>query len=379
MSASTKSSAKIAASRHLSLGAAEILESDIDRVVGVLRSGRISPGKVTQEFEALVAKAHGMPYATYCNSGQSALHLALETLKLTQGPPFRRVLVPALTYISSLHAVWNAGLDVLLCDVDPRTYLMDFANYQGPRFDAIMPVHLFGAPCALPSLAVPIIEDGCESLGAKGTGYGHFLALSFYVAHTITTGVGGMAATRHAWLDDAIKRLCNHGRVRAADLYAGLRVDHFDTDVRFRFTNVGFSYKLGDVNAALGIGQLQRLPAILSRRRQVAAWLTERLQGLPLQLPTGEGHTYMMYPIVCHDDVRDQLTTYLAQEGIETRPMMPITNQPIVEAMLGDVEAQYPVAKLINTFGFYIGCHQGMTSDDCDRIAAAFRTFFTNT
>ena len=324
----------------LTLSTVDITDDDITRVVECLQQKQLSPGPVTKEFEAGIAKLHGLPYATYCNSGQSALHLILEALKLHGR--VRRVVVPALTYISTLHAVWNAGLKVVLADVDPQTYNLDWRCLPTLRDDDIlMPVHLFGlATVPPPDFALDnrtVVEDACEALGAPGVGYGDAVAFSFYVAHTITTGVGGMAATRHAWLDDAIKRLCNHGRVRAADLYAGLRVDHFDTDVRFRFTNVGFSYKLGDVNAALGIGQLQRLPAILSRRRQVAAWLTERLQGLPLQLPTGEGHTYMMYPIVCHDDVRDQLTTYLAQEGIETRPMMPITNQPIVEAMLGDV------------------------------------------
>lgn len=366
------------ATRHLSLGAAEILEEDIDRVVGVLRSGRISPGKVTQEFEALVAKAHGMPYATYCNSGQSALHLALETLKLVQRP-FRRVLVPALTYISSLHAVWNAGLEVVLCDVDPRTYLMDLERYTGPRYDAIMPVHLFGAPCQIPSQAVPIIEDGCESLGAKGTGYGNFLALSFYVAHTITTSVGGMLLSNNPVYAETIQRLCNHGRVRGSDLYAGLRCDAVDTSIKFRFNAVGFSYKLGDLNAALGVGQMHRLSSILHRRREAAMWLWEELDRLPLglQLPDPTNHTFMMFPLVCPTPgMKADLVDHLNARGIETRDLMPITNQPIVLEKLGtDLATRFPVAHHLNLHGFYLGIHHLLTTDDLLYLRDAFRTF----
>ena len=248
-----------------------------------------------------------------------------------------------------------------------------------------MPVHLFGNPTRPPPQLgywddKTIVEDACEALGAPGVGYGDAVAFSFYVAHTITTGVGGMVSTRHDWLDDAVKRLCNHGRARARDLYAGLRVDTVDPEVRFRFTEVGFSYKRGDVNAALGIGQMGRLGSILGKRRQIAALLRERLSPYPLQLPYDNGdHTYMMYPLVCKEaGVRDGLMRHLAEQDIETRHMMPVTNQPIVTRIMGYIEDKYPVAQHINSHGFYIGCHQHMTEVDCDRIGDAFHTFFDN-
>lgn len=366
--------------KSVSLGTVDLTDADIDRAVACLRARQLSPGPVTQEFERLVAARHGQPYATYCNSGQSALHLILEALKTRLR--IKRVLVPALTYISSLHAVWNAGLQVQLVDVDPKTYTFDWSALPPLRStDVFMPVHLFGYPCVEAmnwGQEQTVIEDACESLGAEGTGWGDAMAFSFYVAHTITTGVGGMAATRHQWLDDTIKRLCNHGRVRAMDLYAGTRVDRVDRDVRFRFSDVGYSYKLGDVNAALGIGQMERLDAILAGRRKVAGWLTERLISYPLQLPYDGGkHTYMMYPIVCLDGgVRDGLMDALATAGIETRHMMPVTNQPVVQTVMGDIRGKFPVADLINDYGFYIGCHQHLTEDDCDRVAAVFKDYF---
>lgn len=368
----------------IGLGCVDLTKEDIARAVDCLKRGQLSPGPTTQEFEQAVAKVHQLPYATYCNSGQSALHLILEALK-TKGR-MRRVVIPALTYISSLHAVWNAGLKVQLVDVDPQTYVMDWEALRLYGDDVVMPVHLFGYPCLPPKgLDVSnwtIVEDACESLGAPQIGYGDAMALSFYVAHTLTTGVGGMVLTRHDWLDDTVKRLCNHGRARAQDLYAGLRVNQVDTEVRFRFTEVGFSYKLGDVNAALGIGQVQRLPQILRARRAIAQALTTRLQSFPLQLPYDhkEIHTYMMYPIVCREEgVRDPLMAHLALQGIETRHMMPVTNQPIVQRILGDIEERYPHAARINRNGFYLGCHQRMSESDCDRIGEAVRAFYHNT
>ncbi len=360
----------------ISLGTVDLQEEDLARAIACLKAGQLSPGPTTLEFEHLVAERHHLAYATFCNSGQSALHLILEALKL-QGP-LRTVGVPALTYISSLHAVWNAGLQVRLVDVDPQTYLMDMTHL--PSCDVLMPVHLFGLPLPRPSspLAVPyIVEDACECLGGDAVGWGDAAAFSFYVAHTITTGVGGMVATPHPWLDDAVKRLCNHGRWRAQDLYAGTRTHVVDPSVRFLFTETGFSYKLGDVNAALGIGQMGRLSSIIQARQQVAARLTKVLQPYPLQLPTGEGHTYMMYPLVCREaKVRDRLMAHLAEAGIESRHLMPITNQPVVLHRLGRVEGEFPVARYLNAHGFYLGCHQRMTEADVTRIAEAFRAFF---
>ena len=364
----------------ISLGTVDLTDEDIALAVQCLQNRQLSPGVVTRRFEDAVAARHGQPYATYCNSGQSALHLILEGLK-TQCR-VGRVLVPALTYISSLHAVWNAGLQVQLVDVDPNTYVWNWHHLPPLRTtDVLMPVHLFGYPCIPPGDVSEgtVVEDACEALGAPGIGYGDAMAFSFYVAHTITTGVGGMVTTKHAWLDDIVKRLCNHGRLRAQDMYAGLRGDKLDTEVRFRFTHEGYSYKLGDVNAALGVGQMKRLDAIIASRRQVATWLRERLSSFPLQLPFDDGrHTYMMYPIVCIEPwVRDGLMTHLALSAdVETRHMMPVTNQPVVQRIMGNIEDKYPVAQRLNRDGFYLGCHQHMTEADCDRIADAFQRFF---
>jgi len=368
---------RLARRRIITLGTADITQREIDLVVECLTSGKISPGEKTRQFEGLVAQRHGMRFGTFCNSGQSALHLALEALKLHH-PQTRRVLVPAITYISSLHAVWNAGLEPILCDVDPRTYNLDLTQLDpSVRYDAIMPVHMFGKSVQIPPQSVPVIEDNCESFGAPGTGYGDCMCLSFYTSHTITTSVGGMVLTNRPELHEDIKRLCNHGRVRGDDLYAGLRTDHVDATVRFTFNAIGFSFKLGDLNAALGIGQMERLDQILGRRVANARALIDGLRDLSaLQLPDPTDNTFMMFPIVCREPAQKTgLVAHLNAHGVETRDMMPITNQPIVRRMLGDLEARYPRARRINDCGFYVGCHQRLTQDDVDYLIELLHRF----
>lgn len=363
--------------RVISLGTADITQREIDLVVECLKSGRISPGEKTRRFEAMVAAYHRMKFGTFCNSGQSALHLCLEALKLRY-PEIRKVLLPAITYISSVHAVWNAGLEPVFCDVDARTYNIDLGALKASvKYDVLMPVHMFGKSVQVPKQRVPVVEDNCESFGAPGTGYGDFMCLSFYVAHTITTSVGGMVLTNKEELDEDIKRLCNHGRVRGSDLYAGLRVDQVDASVRFRFNAVGFSFKLGDLNAALGIGQMERIEEILRRRISNAKTLIEGLSDLgSLQLPLAENNTFMMFPIVCAKSAfKERLVAYLNANGIETRDMMPLTTQPIIQQLLGDLRLKFPQANRINQCGFYIGCHQRLTAEDLAYVVDIFHRF----
>ncbi len=363
--------------RVISLGCADITQREIDLVVECLKSGRISPGEKTRQFEAMVADCHRMRFGTFCNSGQSALHLCLEALKLRH-PKIRKVLVPAITYISSVHAIWNAHLEPVFCDVDAHTYNIDLAELDpSTQYDVIMPVHMFGKSVQIPPQRVPVIEDNCESFGAPGTGYGDFMCLSFYVAHTITTSVGGMVLTNKQELDEDIKRLCNHGRVRGLDLYAGLRVNKVDTSVRFTFNAVGFSFKLGDLNAALGIGQMERIGSILQGRIANAKTLIQSLSGLDfLQLPTIENNTFMMFPIVCAKaEIKQRLVDYLNANGIETRDMMPLTTQPIIQQLAGDLRSRFPRADKINQCGFYIGCHQRLAGEDLSYVADVFRRF----
>lgn len=365
--------------RIIGLGTADITDLEIKLVTDCLRSKRISPGPIQKEFEERVAALHNTSFGTLVSSGQSALHLALEALKLRY-PDTRRILCPAITYISTLHSVWNAGLEVALCDVDPIDFNLNLKALlpESQNYDAIMPVDLFGKAANISKQNCPVIEDACEAFGAPGVGYGDFVALSFYVAHTITTGSGGMVLTNDPEYDRTIKRLCNHGRVNSLDLYSATRSESYDKSKKFIFSDVGFSFKLSDFNAALGLGQVIRINEILERKRRNALELKEALKEYPqLQTADSDGHTFMMFPIICKEPgLKEKLVAHLNEWWVETRDAMPITSQPIVKQKLGDIEDRFPVAKNLNTNGFYIATHQHLSSEDMDYLISVFKLFF---
>lgn len=367
------------ARRIIGLGTADITDLEIRMVTDCLRSRRISPGPIQKEFEEKVCALHGVPFGTFVSSGQSALHLALEVLKLRR-PGVKRVLCPAVTYISTLHAVWNAGLEVVLCDVDPVDFNMDLKALlpEARDHDVVMPVDLFGKAARIPKQDCPVIEDACESFGAPGVGYGDFVALSFYVAHTITTGSGGMVLTKDAGCDEDVKRLCNHGRTHGSDLYSAQRAENYDKSKKFIFEDVAFSFKLSDFNAALGLGQVLRIQEILEGRRRNSLALREALKAYPqLQTAEPEGHTFMMFPILCREKgLKNRLVAHLNEWWVETRDAMPITRQPVVRRLLGDIEDRYPVAKDLNENGFYIAAHQHLTPEDLEYLFSVFTRFF---
>ncbi len=357
------------ATRTIALGAVDIQEEDIARVTDTLRAGRVSPGSVQRELEDMVAMGHGKVMGTMVNSGQSALHLALLHLK---GLGAKRVLVPAVTYISTLHAVWNAGLEVVLVDVDPVDWMM--GSWVVRASDVLLPVDLFGKAwnAPRPHMAT-ILEDACEAIGAPGVGYGDIVCFSFYASHSVTTGSGGMAITSDEDTDAHIKRLANHGRRDASDLYLNP-----GSGKRFVFDEVGYSYKSSDLNAALAIGQYKRLQNMIWRRRMNAEILLAALQRLPLQLANPEDHTFQMFPILMlQPGLRDHFMDYLTTRGIECREAMPIVTQPIVQRMLGGVdETEFPNAYNLATNGLYIGCHHLLTEDDLGYIIDVVKSYF---
>jgi len=377
---------------RVGIGSSTITAEDKERVLSVLDSGRLSAGPVTGDFEARFAALHGCHSAALCNSGTGALQLSLQALRQRHTwPKGSEVIVPAVTFVASINVILYNELVPVLADVDPLTYTIDPDQVEAqitPRTVAIMPVHLFGQPAdmtALMALAAKhrlrVIEDSCEAVAVRHHGrpvgsFGDFACFSTYMAHIVTTGVGGLALTNDDDLAMRFRSLMNHGRdprYLRIDDDEGLDDDSLLEVVwsRYRFTNLGQSFRVTEIEAALGIGQLDRLDAILSQRAHVADMLRLALANPALQLPhvaEGNEHAYMMFPIVCHEvGLRDRLMIALERAGVETRLMLPILGQPCYSDVLppGD----YPVAELIGERGFYIGCHQDITESDVAYIA----------
>jgi dTDP-4-amino-4,6-dideoxygalactose transaminase len=366
----------------------------------VLDTGRISYGPMSRALESQFALIHESPFAVLSNSGTSSLQVALQALKELHGwRDGDEVIVPAVTFVATVNVVLHNRLTPILVDVDPLYYAIDpylIERVVTPRTRAILPVHLFGQPAnmtAIMDLArrhdLKVVEDSCECMFVRHAGqmagsFGEVGCFSTYVAHLLTTGVGGLGITANPDLAGRMRSLVNHGRdgiylsIDDDDETGGAQLKEI-VSRRFNFEHIGHSFRITELEAALGLAQLETWPAMIAKRQRNAARLTEMLSGLSayLQLPhvrPDTEHAFMMFAIVLlHEDKRN-LTENLEARGIETREMLPLTNQPAYRGLFR--ESDYPVAEWINRSGLYIGCHQDLNDAHLEYIADAMHGYF---
>lgn len=371
-----------------------------DLVNEVLDSGRISYGPKSKAFEAQFAAIHDSKHAVWSNSGTSSLVVALQALKELHG--WRNgdeVIVPSVTFVATVNAVlWNR-LRPVVVDVERDYYGLRADLIEPaitPRTRAILPVHLFGQPCDMTSIreiadqhGLAIVEDSCECMfvghnGRMAGAWGEIGCFSTYVAHLLTTGVGGLSTTSDPALAAKMRSLVNHGRdgiYISIDDGRGLEGAALSEVIarRFRFESVGHSFRITELEAALGLAQLETWEAMIAQRQANAYYLTKYLRDYDdqIQLPRVRehtGHAFMMYPLVVRHEHKQALCAYLEARNIETREMLPLTNQPVYQAWLDETE--YPAAQWINDGGFYIGCHQDLTREDLDYMIEAIQSYF---
>lgn len=380
---------------QVTVGGLQLGAKEREYLAAVLDSNRLSYGPWTQKFEALFAKLHDSQYAIFCNSGTSALHIAVAALKEMHGwKDGDEVLVPSITFVATVNVVLHNRLTPVFVDVDPQTYNLDPTLLEAkitPRTRAILPVHLLGLPADMAPIAdiarrhnLRIIEDSCETMFARCDGrsvgaWGDIGCFSTYIAHYIVTGVGGFATTSNPDLAVMLKSLMNHGR---DSIY--LSIDDDDTSnpqklfeivaKRFRFVHLGHSFRCTEMEAAIGLAQLENKDAIVAKRQALALSYLQHLTPFQdvLQLPTipaNRDHVFMLFPIVLREGDKRELVNHLESNGIETRDLLPLLNQPIYRNLFGDLGPHYPVAEWLNRCGFYIGCHQYLTEASVDHVA----------
>ncbi len=385
--------------KYIGVGTTHISKKGRDYVLDTLKKNRLTYGEYSRRFENLFARLHQRKFALICNSGTSALHVSLDALKkYYRWHDNDEVIVPAVTFVTSVNVVLQNHLKPKFVDVDPIYYDIDVKKIEKAITDktrAIMATHLFGQPANMKEIvpiakkySLKIIEDSCETMFAKHDGkpvssWGDVACFSTYSAHLVTTGVGGMVTTDNADLVKLIKSLFNHGR---DNVYLSLEDDNntnsenfsFVMKNRFHFIHLGYNCRITEMESALGLAQLEEYEKIIRPRQKNAAYLTKKLTPLSsiFQLPqirkNGE-HVFMMYPIVIVDDrvKRDDFLLFLERKGIETRYLLPLINQPIYK-FLKINQKDFPVADFLNRRGFYIGCHQDLKKDDLDYIVENF-------
>lgn len=389
--------------RQIGVGGLVLGEREKHYLNAVIASNRLTYGPMTQRLEREFAELHDCRYAVFCNSGTSALHIALAALKERHGwQDGDEVIVPAVTFIATSNIVLHNQMIPVFVDVDAKTYNIAPELIEAkitPKTRAIIPVHLMGLPCDMgPILEIArkhglkIIEDSCETMfatykGKKVGSFGDIGCFSTYIAHFIVTGVGGFATANDPELAVVLKSLMNHGR---DSIYLSISDDQrvskeklFEiASKRFSFVHLGHSFRCTELEAAIGLGQLEQREAIIKARRENAAYFRERLEPLKdrIQLPyvpPDREHMFMLFPIALRDRPKRKLVNYLEEHLIETRDLMPLVNQPIYRKFFGeDLEERYPVAKWLNNSGFYIGCHQYLTNEERAYLVDTIISFF---
>lgn len=392
--------------RRVGLGCADIDDLAKEYVAQVLESGRLSAGPFTRRLELMFSSIHSTRFAIFCSSGTSALRCAVACLmEMDQWEAGAEIIVPAVTFVATANVVLDHGLTPVFCDVDPRTYNIDPSKIEElvtDRTVAIMPVHLMGLPCDMDPIMdiaqkhrLRVIEDSCESMFVSYKGqpvgsFGDVSCFSTYMAHMLTTGVGGFALTNDSEIAITLKSLFNHGR---DGIYTRIDDDADKSGAallevvqkRFRFVRPGYSSRMTEMEAALGLAQIERWREIVSKRQANAAHVSKGLADLAGVLhlpwkPRHSDHAYMMYPIAVQPAYADRLpkvdfTIHLEERGIETRDILPLINQPFYQERFGDLEARLPVARWVNHHGFYVGSHQELVREDLDHVIESVRSF----
>jgi perosamine synthetase len=385
--------------RKISLGYLNISQDGKDYVNEALNNNRLSRGTFTEQFERQFALHHQVKHALFCNSGTSALQIALAALKEVYGyKDGDEVLVPATTFIATSNVVLQNNLKPVFVDVDSKTYNMDpykMIEKVTDRTRAIIPVHLFGLPADMrtimiqaKSLGLQVIEDSCETMFAsvykKSVGsWGDIACFSTYVAHLVVGGVGGLVTTSNAQLNDICRSLMNHGRNTgyiSIDDDDDLSKDMIER--RYQFERIGYSYRATELEAAIALSELEKWTDTISGRRRNAAALTKLLSDIDwLQLPTipgGYTHSFMMYPMVIYPSAgidRDKFLRHLESNGIETRYLFPLLSQPVYQKMFPREASRCPEAQRLADYGFFIGIHQGLTQEDIEYISQVIHEY----
>jgi len=391
--------------KQIGVGCADIEEKDKRYVLDVLNTGRLSYGPYSTRLEKQFAALHEVNYAQLVNSGTSALRLAVHCLRDAHNwQAGDEIICPAVTFVASANVIVMNGLKPVFVDVCPHTYNIDPEKIEAKiteKTRAIMVVNLFGQIAEMDPILrlarrynLKIIEDSCETMfvtykGKPAGSFGDISCFSTYMAHLITTGVGGLVCTNNKDYAVKLKSLANHGRdgiylnIDSDQNLSGLELSEV-VSRRFRFTSLGYSFRLTEMEAALGLGQIERKDSILLKRKQHAHYLREGLKPLVnyLQLPWWpfyKEHAFMMFPLVIKPGAginKKELVMHLEKYNIETRDMLPLINQPVYKEMFVIEEADYPIANWINNNGFYIGCHQKLTKEELDYIVKVFFDFF---
>jgi perosamine synthetase len=374
----------------------------MDYVSQVLQSKQLSMGPWLEQFEKQFAAYSGTRYAIAANSGTSALHLCVRALEIGAND---EVVTTSFSFVASVNCFLYEGALPALVDIDPNTLNLDpeavreFLRSQcrrsgegalinretGRVIKALVPVHVFGLPCAMDELMeiareyrLLVLEDACEAIGAEFEGrragtFGNAGVFAFYPNKQMTTGEGGMITTNNPRIAELCRSMRNQGR---------------DTDGAWlRHVRLGYNYRLSELHAALGVAQLERIDSLLAARAEIARRYSELLSGqLQLQLledQPGMKRSWFVYVVRFHGDspaaLRDHVRACLREKGIATQVYFtPIHHQPFFQQCYPGTTPSLPYTDQAADQCLALPFHSRLSKSEietvCDAVAAALES-----
>lgn len=386
--------------RTIPFGTITITDTARRLIAEALDSKRISCGKLVRDFEDRFAALLGVNEAIAVSSGTDADILALAVLHDFGAKRGDEIIVPALSFVATGNAVLHAGFTPVFVDIERETLNINPAQIEAaitPKTRAIMPVHLMGKPAEMDTINaiakkhnLLVVEDAAEAHGALYKGkpagsLGDLAAFSTYVAHIITTGEGGVVTTNNGQYGEILRSLRSHGRnctckrcimntdevTFCAKRFRG----EGGEDIRFTFDRIGYSCKMNELEAAIGIGAMEVYHEILKKRHANLIHVLERFDRFAPYLSTikEESHERIgphAIPIIINEGApftRAELTRHLEQNGIETRTLFAaMPTQCPGFAYLGYKLGQFPNAEYMGMHGIHIGVHQDVGIEDME-------------
>lgn len=335
----------------------------------------LTKGKYVKEFEEKFAATFGVKYGIAVSSGTDADAIACAVLYDFGAKRGDEIIIPALTFVATGNAVLQAGFKPVFVDVNRNTLNIDPDKIEAaitPRTRAIMPVHLMGKPAAMDQIMaiakkhkLYVIEDAAEAHGAEYNGkkigaIGDMACFSLYAAHIVTTIEGGMIITNNEQMAKAAASLRNHG-----------------IDGKFRFERIGFSAKMNEIEAAVGLGNIEIFHDILEKRRRNILYLIKHFKQFEkyfiyVQEDAHEKlgpHAFSMIVRPGMKFTKDEFVTYLEKEGVDSRNLFySIPTQTPSYAFMGHKLGDFPETEFCSDNGTHIGCHQDIEISQMDHV-----------
>ena len=381
-------------SQYLVFGQPLIEEDEIEEVVKSMRDAWLGTGPKVTAFEKLVAEYKGVEHAVAVNSCTAGLHLSCLAVGLQPGD---EVIVPAMTFCATINAVFHAGATPVLVDVEPNTFNMDPDHVRSkitPRTRAIMPVHFAGRSCnmhALTAIAdeygLQVIEDCAHAIeteyqGKKAGTFGQCGVLSFYSTKNIVTGEGGMILTDDPQIAARAKMLALHGM--SQDAWKRFSDDGYK---HYEVVEVGFKYNMMDLQAAIGMHQIQRVDRYWQRRLEIWERYNMAFADLPVRIPApfegGCRHALHLYTLLIDEKQapisRDGFMTALHNRNIGTGVhYRPISVHPVYQRLLGCRPESFPISDAIGKETVSLPLSAKLSDEDVDDIVNTVRDVLTS-